>query len=122
MFLRIVGTGLMVLLMPFVATAQEAKTMGQLDKEVQDLKAQMKTTLENLSKLTESVTKNTEATIASNTSIDSLIEKQAEMLEQLENLTTMTPFVLFMYQDLNQLVANYFSLLFILIFMLDFFY
>ncbi len=89
MLLRIVGTSLLVLLMPLVATAQESKTVDQLDREVQDLKTRMQTTLENLAKLTDAVTKNAEATIANKASIDSLLEKQTEMLERLGELTNL---------------------------------
>lgn len=89
MFLRIVGASLLALLIPFTATAQEAKTVEQLDKEIQNLKTQITTTLANVSKLTEAVTKNTEATIANKSSIDSLLDKQTEMLQQLDELTSL---------------------------------
>ncbi len=89
MFLRIVGASLLALLVPVMGMAQEAKTVQQLDTEVQDLKTQMTKTLANLSQLTEAVTKNTEATIANKASIDGLIEKQTEMLQQLDELTSL---------------------------------
>ncbi len=87
MLLRIAVTSLLVLLMPCMAAAEDAKTVGQLNKEVQDLKTQMKTTLENLAKLTDAVTKNAEATIANKQSVDYLIQKQQEQFDRLDELT-----------------------------------
>ena len=86
MFLRFAGLSLLVLLLPFTAVAQEAKTVEQLDKEVQDLKTQMTTTVENLTALTKSVTENTKATIANKASVDELIVAQKGMQEQLDEL------------------------------------